>query len=115
MAAAALFLNGWTGDRPVRTKYAAVARLGLEQRFTLGALVKILTRIRRHDLRPCVAAAWAGEHGFEDDSAHGLGAANTLAHSCLVAVRTGPSLHHVAVAHEFRIQRAVSVCLSFGK
>ena len=100
-------MDGRTGDRPVRTKYAAVARLGLQERLALRAFVKILTRIRRHDLLLRVPAARAGQHGFNDDRAHGFAmtfdgkpngptiAANTPAHNCLVAVCMGRGLHDV--------------------
>ena len=64
MAAAALLLNGRAGHRSVGTKHAAIASLRLQQRFAVGALVKILARIRRHDFRPVVATAWACQHGL---------------------------------------------------
>jgi hypothetical protein len=38
----------------------------------MRALVEVLTRVRRHDLLLCMAAARTGQHGFEDDGAHGF-------------------------------------------
>ena len=38
----------------------------------MSTFVKVLTRIGRHDLLLCVPAAWAGQHGFKDDCAHGF-------------------------------------------
>jgi hypothetical protein len=72
MTAFALLLNRGTGYRSIRTKHAAVACFWPEYRFAMGAFVKILTRIRRHDLQSCVPAARTGQHGFKDDDAHGF-------------------------------------------
>src|SRR5580700_6739494 len=72
MTTAALFLDRRTGDRSIGTKHATIAGLRLEQRLALGAFVEILTRIRRHDLLPCVPAAGAGQHRLPDDGAHGF-------------------------------------------
>jgi hypothetical protein len=72
MTATALLLKGRTGDRSVRTKHAAIAGLRFKQRFAAGAFVKILTRIRRHDLLLRVAAVWARQDGFQDNRAHGF-------------------------------------------
>ena len=38
----------------------------------MGAFVKILTRIRRHDLLLRVAAVWARQDGLQDNRAHGF-------------------------------------------
>src|ERR1700732_4461460 len=72
VTAAALLLNGRAGYRSVRTKHAAIAGLRLKQRFAVAAFIKILTRIRGHDLLLCMAAAWAGQDGLPDDGAHGF-------------------------------------------
>src|SRR5216684_6954644 len=70
--AAALLLNGWAGYGSVGAEHAAIACLRLEQRFAMGALIEILACVRRHDLLPCMAAARAGQHGPQDNGAHGL-------------------------------------------
>jgi hypothetical protein len=72
MTAAALLLDRWAGHRSVRAEYAAVARLGFKQCLTACALVKILARVRRHDFLPLLPAIRAGEHGFQDNGAHGV-------------------------------------------
>ncbi len=38
----------------------------------MGALVEMLARIRGHHLLPFMAAAWAGQHGLQNNRAHGL-------------------------------------------
>ena len=70
--AAALLLNGRAGYRSVGTKHAAIARLRLQQRFAMGALVEILACICGHDLLPFMTAARAGQYGLQDNGAHGL-------------------------------------------
>jgi hypothetical protein len=60
MVAVVLILNGWTGDRFVRTKHAAIARLWFHQHFALAALVTVLTGIGGHELLLRVTAVWAG-------------------------------------------------------
>jgi hypothetical protein len=72
LTAAALLLNRWTGHRSVGTKHAAVARLGLKQYFATRALIIKLARVRRHHLFALLPAAGAGEHGLQNDRAHGF-------------------------------------------
>jgi hypothetical protein len=72
MTAAALFLNRRAGYRSVRTEHAAVAGFRLEQRFAVGAFVKILTSIRGHDLLLRMAAAWTGQDRLQDNRTHGF-------------------------------------------
>jgi len=91
VTASALLLNGWAGYRSIRTKHAAIAGLRLKQRLAVAAFIKILTRIRGHDLLLRMAAAWAGEDGLQDDRAHGF----VKVHNCLVAFCMICSLHHV--------------------
>jgi len=50
IAAAIALLDGWTLDRAVRTKHAAVSRQRLEHSVTLLALVEPLARIGGHGL-----------------------------------------------------------------
>jgi len=38
----------------------------------MGTLVEILACIRGHHLPPFMAAAWAGQHGLQNNRAHGL-------------------------------------------
>jgi hypothetical protein len=70
MTAASLLLDRRTGQRSVRTKYAAIAGLRFQQGFAMGAFVKVLTRIRRHDFLLRMATAWAGQDRLQDDLAH---------------------------------------------
>ena len=83
--ATGLLLNGRAGYRSVGTKHAAIARLRLEQRFAMGALVEILACIRGHRLLPFMAAAWAAQHGLQNNRAHGLAMSFEGKPACVVA------------------------------
>lgn len=56
------FLNRRTFYTAVRAKNAAVSRFGFHNRSTMGALVKELTGIRRHDLFFAETALRTGYH-----------------------------------------------------
>jgi hypothetical protein len=93
MAAAALLLDRWARHRTVRAEDAAVARLGFKQCLTACALVKILARVRRHDFLARVPAIRAGEHGFQDNGAHGFAMSfEGNPASAVIYVRLNPTL-----------------------
>jgi hypothetical protein len=58
-------------DRTVRTKDAAIAGLGTEQRFAVRAFVKKLASIGGHRFLLREAANRAYEHRFEKNFTHG--------------------------------------------
>ncbi len=66
----AVLLNWWAWNRTIGTVNTAVTRLRLEHSVALFAFVEPLACIRWHDLRLGVAANWAGQHGFKNDSTH---------------------------------------------
>jgi hypothetical protein len=51
----------------------------------MGALVEILACIRGHRLLPFMAAAWAAQHGLQNDRAHGLAMSFEGKPACVVA------------------------------
>jgi hypothetical protein len=59
-------LHGWTSDRPVRAKHAAITRLGSQHGAAAGAFIKILACILRHRLTFWRPTGRTGEHGHED-------------------------------------------------
>jgi hypothetical protein len=65
--ASSLLLDGRAGDRPKRTKHAAVPSLGAEQRLAVAALVEELTSVGTHGFLPGKAAMRARQHRFEHD------------------------------------------------
>lgn len=68
-SAAALLLHGRTGERPVRAKDTAIARLWTEDPFATCTLIEELTRVRRHDVLFGQATLGAGNDRFPRDVA----------------------------------------------
>ena len=64
------FLNGWTWNRSIGTKYTAITFLGTEQGTTAGAFIKPLAGIGWHQFLPLVSTLGAGDRRFKNQVSH---------------------------------------------